>query len=629
MDEYKSIIENMKDETRLFSEYISSLGFSYDEVLARFAGRFLPEERKSGQYAAGGAKPTNKDGRSAGYRDGQGSDDLLLRLSIKCANDIRSVFKGMQLWRPDDDLMRDLKYIFLHKNPHIDEYLSSLFFRACLPIEKQNLIVDEVALVSKDNDLVAIQTWPQAAVFGIGNTFSGGAKPLISFDEHVREGEEKAVNSLAMLMKRRLIGNTKAPPPIFRILNEVNHIDSFGGAHQKNLATYIKNLHLAKLSMQKDSNSGSYCMPPRWKQVIVDVCVTSFMLGIQEQRYDFQASDEWLPAIKLSLKRYMKNTSLKENPLFGYAFNRVSHFMTDVFEKELASDRVKLNVSDNKGGKTPKKFSGEYVDQIMMVPYLPVLIERYFGADIAAIVLSPLWEARVAREIENNMSRKELERVVGGGGELMDAECSLGSLTVLHCDGWGDGSKKREGGSPGEPDGGLGSGQGGAPDSGQEDMQGSGQEYKQGSGKQVAAEGRPPCTLIFELTASENISSPNSINFYISRENAGDGYSIFRDNVNGTIILSKGYSISDDEWKHVCDALILSEGNTNDISGECGCWHITRNKNGIAAFLLNGNPSHLYVPRSAITAYSLRELVLSIRNKMMNDRDGLNGCNEY
>ena len=536
----------ISEDTQLFSDYISSYGYSYHEVMARFAGRF-PKE-------------------------GSSHCDLLSSLSIKCVNDVKSVFGDMPLWNPEDSILQGLKCIFMHKNPHIDEYLSSLFFRACLPASKQNLFVDEVALTSKDNDIAAMQTWPAAAVFGIGNTYSGGAKPLISFDEHVREGEEKAVNSLAMLMKRRIIGNRQAPPPVFRILNEVNHIDAFGGAHQKNLANYIKNLHFLKLQIKNNDGVNTHYIPPRWKQTIVDVCVTSFILGIQEQRFDFQSISVWLPIIKEELKKFTKKTALKADPLFGSAFYRVSQFMTDIFDKELKNDRVKLCIPDKKGSRVPKRFSGEYVDQIMLVPYLSVLIERYFGEDIAFIMLAPLWEARVAREIENTMTRKTLEEYVPGDDELINADSPIGRLTVLHCDGPDD--------DFGEP------------------------------------EGERTCTWIFDLDASSSISSPNTLNFFISRNNSGNGYTIYRDYSNGYIVLTKSYAISEAEWEAVCEELILSEGITNGLCGKCGCWHVTRNTNGVAGFLLNGNPSHLYVPRSNITAESLRDLIHRVRLNM-------------
>jgi len=68
-----------------------------------------------------------------------------------------------------------------------------LLFKACLPPNKRNVPIEEAIIHSCDNDIAAKSTWPEAAVFGIGNTVNGGAKPLLMYDEHVPHGQKTKI----------------------------------------------------------------------------------------------------------------------------------------------------------------------------------------------------------------------------------------------------------------------------------------------------------------------------------------------------------------------------------------------------------------------------------------------------
>ena len=108
---------------------------------------------------------------------------VLRAISLKSAEVVREVL-GEENIKPMNKAKLDhLDRILVHTSPHLDEYLAVLLFRACLPPQKlREVQLEEFTLNSISNDRLAIATWRNAAVFGIGGTHKGGANPLFLFD---------------------------------------------------------------------------------------------------------------------------------------------------------------------------------------------------------------------------------------------------------------------------------------------------------------------------------------------------------------------------------------------------------------------------------------------------------------
>jgi hypothetical protein len=69
----------------------------------------------------------------------------------------------------------------------------------------------------------------------------------------------------------------------------------------------------------------------------------------------------------------------------------------------------------------------------------------------------------------------------------------------------------------------------------------------------------------------------------------------------GTSALFKGTHIPEDKWQRLVRVIESKEDE---------CWHIIERSDGtIAPFILNGNKTHQYVPRTALDDKSLVELI--------------------
>ena len=90
----------------------------------------------------------------------------------------------------------------------------------------------------------------------------------------------------------------------------------------------------------------------------------------------------------------------------------------------------------------------------------------------------------------------------------------------------------------------------------------------------------------------ENNVDPRNV-----RNPKGCGLVLVLDNILGTSALFKCSGIPDNKWKRLVD---LIKSKEND------CWHVVPNPTGgIAPFIVNGNRTHQYVPRTGLDATTL------------------------
>ena len=127
---------------------------------------------------------------------------VLQAISLKAAEVVSDLAKETTVTPPTSDQLGRLNHILLHAAPHLDEYMAVLLFRASLPPEKRNLPVEEISLTSRNNDRLAKVIWPTSVVFGIGGTHTGGAYPLLKYDEHVQAGRHRRDTSCTKLTTR-------------------------------------------------------------------------------------------------------------------------------------------------------------------------------------------------------------------------------------------------------------------------------------------------------------------------------------------------------------------------------------------------------------------------------------------
>ncbi|MBR3569873.1 MAG: hypothetical protein IKN96_03590 [Oscillibacter sp.] len=487
--------------------------------------------------------------------DGVRENGLPREISRQAAAVVRDSFRGLQIREFPPETLERWQYILPHFRPHMDEYLSSLFLRACLPDGmSRRLQLGETFLTSRDDDPQAKALWPRAAVLGIGATVNGGAAPLLLFDEHESYGAERENSSLVILMKRYLLGKQRPPFPFYQMLNEVNYIDMYGGGHSKNLATYVKYLN----ALPPEYFGGDE-YAPAWKSAMVDAFLTAFYLGLREPSQDFKDRAKWEPALRSSLSDYAERTALKDDPEFPAAKKKITRYLTTIFARSQAQGELKITMTDKSGARVVKgRDTGHETDLNLLVPYLPYLCFKAWGRNVSQLLLFFLWESRFHQEMTFSRTFAALCAAIPKDCASGTIETPVGTVTIATCE------------------------------------------------RPVDKDGTP--FKVYDLASGGGIA-PGPLNRYLRTRNAGFGLTIFRDASIHSTVITRGEAVDAGLWERVCEALVAREGATEDMSGAGGAWHMTRNPNGgIAAFLLNGNPTHRYAPATAITAQSLAEL---------------------
>jgi hypothetical protein len=491
------------------------------------------------------------------------SGGLIPSVTRRSAEIVRKIIGNAQFSAPPN--IQHLTRIITHKNPHLDEYMAILIFRAILPPEKRLIPLEEMALSSTDNDQVAKAMWPKAAVFGMGGIHTGGAKALVTYDEHTKSGQKKKNGSATMLILHKLF-SSKPPTPLLRLCEEIDHVDAFGGAHFKHIGNYIKDLHdvsilLKKANVRQPSIAES--LSPQWKEAIINSCIAALLIAIVEKYdqknkdYIFTRKGYWEVFLRDSLEIYQKKTLLYGSPYFSESFNEVKK---RIFAYNWKSDDAYLTERQPDG--TRKLKNNEPIQQLSLMPFIAALCQEYWGPILGQIILSHFWEVRIMRQItffcvkntlENNL--KDLSR----NYPFINSE--IGSISLFLCNDVYD------------------------------------------------PEGELKTPLIIEINAHPNLVNVKAaLDDFLNRSNQGFGYTLLHQQRTGTIVLTKGKSTSYEEWVNLCDLLIEIEGNSDEKPA--GCWHRTENMEGkLESFLLNGNAAHQYVPKSSINGESLKALI--------------------
>jgi hypothetical protein len=170
---------------------------------------------------------------SAFIRDSGG---LLQALIYKSAEYNESII-GRQNIKGLGGKERYLRRIITHANPHLDEYVGDLLLTAALPQPLRAIPFEEQTIFSRDDDADCKLTWPSSVVLGMGASVSGGATPLVFFDEHSEDATRSAASCCQMAADALF---ARLPQSIRTLLHEANSIDQFGSAHDQNLSNIIK-----------------------------------------------------------------------------------------------------------------------------------------------------------------------------------------------------------------------------------------------------------------------------------------------------------------------------------------------------------------------------------------------------
>jgi hypothetical protein len=543
-----------------FVRFLKSHGFTYDEIC---------EQGVDTGYA-----PTSI---TADFIEESGG--LLSAISVRCVRILASLLPPQKHDVLDTEKLTKLQTLLPHKNPHLDEYFSGLLFRACLPKERQNLQMGETALYSIDNDLNAQAQWKCAAVLGIGAGCMGGAQPLFLFDEHEHDNHNKTVsNSLAMLMRKHFFPDGTTPPALARMIAEINHIDSFGGAYHKNISIYCKFLQDSNITVPTqdslpneatDHKRDKFLMDPTWKTAMMDAVLITFLLELFTQAKEPITIQTILENADASLKAYKNSCFFRGDPDFASAVSKIRNLIRNNFMTELSENKILLTLQAPNGERMAKlDAAGAVIPQLLLFPYLPTLMEKYWGATLSGMLLYPFWEARIDREVSAFRILRELKRVLLPlTQEHIDVATSFGSVTLLFC------SQEQE----------------------------------------------TPLRILEVRSATEELY-PNTFNRFTRLAYEGKGCVLIHNERSHTTFLGKGYGLTDELWAKICEEVIRWEGESNPGEHGCGCWHMIRKKTQIAPFLLNRNPAHQYVPETQLNARILADIICKIQKDCVLDK---------
>jgi hypothetical protein len=487
----------------------------------------------------------------------QQSGGLLSAISLKSAEIVRDIIGDVKMncYSGADQL----DFLLTHKEPHLDEYMAILLFRASLPEQQRLVPLDEIILHSTKNDQFAKTLWPSAAVFGMGGAHNGGATPKISIDEHVKTGEKRKATSATKIVMNQLFKGRQVPMPLFKIQGEVDLIDSSGGAHAKHLANYIKKLHDTEFPIKLSSDGRTIAvadiLTPTWKQALIEACIAAIMMGINERR-DFTIKDYWLTPAIASLEDYKNRSLLRHNVFFERSYATIKGMIEKFF-------RANLQVRQTDGQrKSVLNKNGKPIPQLLIMPYLAALCQEYWGPELGHIIMAHFWEARVSANIGFNCVQDVLDKVIGdGSSEVAFQTSEAGTMCFRHY-----------------------------------------RPSQQPSGGKAVY-------WILEFTSRPGVNNAKAalLNFLTSRNN-GQGYIILRNPSKNNMVLNKGANIKYETWSKLCDLLIAREGNSD--SEPAGCWHQVDNIEGrLEGFMLNGNSAHQYVPKSSLSAEGLIDLL--------------------
>jgi len=501
--------------------------------------------------------------------DVSASGGVLSALADKSCERVRAVLKSASREQPQE-VLDSLERIIVHTEPHLDEYFAELLFRSCLPPEKQRCEFIEQSVFSATNDLGCQHLWPSAAVLGIGSAAAGGVMPLFLFDEHV-SGQSKIAASCSQIVADKML--TSIPAALSKLLREVNAIDEFGSGHPQNLNNLIKTLHEARFSFGKDAKDNIELrdnLNAEWKRAIVVACLAAVIACLDEGVDLIADSRAKRASLESSLENYIGHSIHSGHPRFQDAAQRMRSVFGDqsrVFEEAVLRDR-----------RGPlKDAAGQPIPQLLVLSRVCFACEKCWGAKLRDVIATHFWEQEFQKQLNFYAVEDAIASLFAHGKARSVTSVGVFTRTVL-------------------------------PEITVDIRSGGPQSQPQRKKRPV---------WVVTVAPAAGVFKPNqAIANFINKKNDGCGVILVRDTTLGTSALMKCSAVPPAQWERLVSKIISKEGESNPpLTGDRdsdpgGCWHVTYDSSGgIAPFILNGNKSHQYVPRSGIDATALCELV--------------------
>lgn len=186
-----------------------------------------------------------------------------------------------------DMLAGPIPKVVTRKNPSLDNYFAGLLLRSCYePVDYLPAYEEHVIYGSQD-ELPSLMNarLVGSILIGIGGR-SSNPDFIKVYDEHSFHGT-RTVPSASQIVFDEHLARYKDYPGLSSVgllLNEINCIDSGGGASFDHLYNILKSLNVAEFI-----HPGFVFEPlhPQWKRAVVEACLMAVCVGRDEfQRYD-------------------------------------------------------------------------------------------------------------------------------------------------------------------------------------------------------------------------------------------------------------------------------------------------------------------------------------------------------
>jgi len=199
------------------------------------------------------------------------NEDIIQNIILSSSNLLRNYLKIV----PSDLLSAPIPKVVSRKNLSLDNYLGELFLRSkyepvdYLPNFEEHIIRGSADELSSELNPRLINS----VLLGIGG--SSVNKDFHSvYDEHLLGGERKNPSVSDLIYNEHY--KKSSFNQINNVLNEINYIDSKGGASFDHLNSSVKSLHLAQF---RHPGFVSEALEPQWKRAIVQATLISLLVN--------------------------------------------------------------------------------------------------------------------------------------------------------------------------------------------------------------------------------------------------------------------------------------------------------------------------------------------------------------
>jgi len=453
--------------------------------------------------------------------------------------------------------IENLHRLIVHTDPHLDEYFAELLYRGCLPPFKRDVEFIEQSTFSEDHDLDLIALGPNSAGFGFGGNAGGGAKFWALYDEHVK-GAGRTERSCSEIVAKNHCGNL--PFSIRVVLEEINRIDSSGGAHPQHLNNIIKTLHNVRFVFKSSHNKKDELknfLSPVWKRAIIDASIVA-IIYCTENRIDLLKVDkEKEDSVRDSFNHYFKFSPHKEDPYFTEAYNEIKKNLFNLSK-----------TFDDSNFKTDKK------PQSLIISRIAFACDKAWGKELSKLIMLHYWETQMQGQLIFMKILDEIKKMHLASVDRVTT--SLGSIEKIsiHDHSFQQAIKTKE------------------------RVNGVFQErISYAANKNLSVYEISPVPSAFGVH--------RSLTYFLNgKDFQGFGFILVNDKFNGTKALFRGNGVPDAAWRKIVDKI-------NSIEPEL--WYEASSTLTQSFFLLNGNKTHQYVPPSDIEIDSLASIVKSVR----------------